>query len=99
MPKDAVNPFPVDFDPIVDTSAELDEDEASYYSSLIGIVRWMVEIGRVDIAVEVSMLSSHLALPRENHMHALLHMFRYLEQHHNTCWKSPSPQAASWPFA
>ena len=52
------NPFPVDFDPIVDTSAELDEDEASYYSSLIGIVRWMVEIGRVDIAVEVSMLSS-----------------------------------------
>ena len=27
---------------------------------LIGIMRWMVELGRIDIATEVSMLSSYL---------------------------------------
>ena len=42
---------------------ELEEDEASYYHSLIGVLRWIVELGRVDINTEVSMLSSHLALP------------------------------------
>jgi hypothetical protein len=82
--KDAVNPFSVGFEPQIDTSPELDEDVASYYHSLIGIVQWMVEIGRVDIGVEVSLLSSHLALPCENHMHALAHLMRYLEQHHNS---------------
>ena len=56
MPKDAADPFPVGFEPQIDTSSELDEAAASYYHSLIGIVRWMVEIGRVDIGVEVSLL-------------------------------------------
>ena len=34
-----------------------------YYQELIGILRWAVELGRIDITMEVSMLSSHLALP------------------------------------
>jgi len=84
LPKDAANPFPVNFEPQIDTSAELGPDEASYFQSLVGIMRWMVEIGRVDIAVECSLLSSHLALPRENHLHACIHVMRYLELHHNT---------------
>ena len=43
-----------------------------------------VELGRVDICCEVSMLSSCLALPREGHLQQLLHMFSYLEKKHNT---------------
>jgi len=43
----------------------------------------MVDLGRVDITAEVSMMSSCLALPREGHLKALFHMFRYLEQKHN----------------
>ena len=31
---------------------------ASYYQSQIGVLRWMVELGRVDINTEVSMLDS-----------------------------------------
>jgi hypothetical protein len=44
----------------------------------------MVELGRVDICLECSMMSSHLALPREGHLHQVLHIFGYLKKYHNT---------------
>ena len=47
---------------------------------MIGIIRWAVEIGRVDILLEVSLLSSHLALPRIGHLLALYHILWYLKQ-------------------
>ena len=49
--------------PEMDVSDELDSEDAQLFQSLIGILRWTVEIGRIDICAEVSMLSSHLALP------------------------------------
>ena len=49
--------------------------DAAYYQSLIGILRWIVELGRVDVCLEVSMMSSHLALPREGHLEQVLHIF------------------------
>jgi hypothetical protein len=52
--------------------------------SQIGILRWCVELGRVDIITEVSMLASHLALPREGHLEAVFHIFSYLDQKHNS---------------
>ena len=70
--------------PEIDVSEELGEDEASYYHSLIGVLRWMVELGRADICVEVSMMSSHLALPRVGHLEQLFHIFAYLKKHSNT---------------
>ncbi len=47
-------------------------------------MRWMVELGRIDIATEVSLLSSHLAFPREGHLETALHIMSYLSQKHNT---------------
>jgi hypothetical protein len=43
----------------------------------------MVELGRVNICLEVSMLSSHLALPRRGHMDQVLNIFAYLKAQHN----------------
>ena len=37
--------------PKVDISDELQDEEASYYQSLIGIRRWIVELGRADNCV------------------------------------------------
>jgi len=54
--------------PEIDVTPELLPEDAAYYQSLIGVLRWMVELGRVDIGCEVSMLSSCLALPREGHL-------------------------------
>ena len=44
----------------------------------------MVELGRVDICLEVSMMSSHMAMPRKGHLAQLLHIFSYLKKYHNT---------------
>ena len=44
----------------------------------------IVELGRIDVNVEVSMFSSHVVLPREGHMRELLHIFAYLKNHLNS---------------
>ena len=83
LPNKAEAPFKSGYSPEIDVSRELGPDEASYYQSLIGILRWIVELGRVDICLEVSMMSSHLALPREGHLECLFHLFSYLGKYHN----------------
>ena len=42
LPSRASAPFTSNYRPEVDTSPELDPAEASYYMSLIGVLRWMV---------------------------------------------------------
>jgi hypothetical protein len=42
-------------------------------------LNWIVELGHIDIMVEVSMLSHHLALPRAGHLEQALHLFAYLK--------------------
>jgi hypothetical protein len=49
--------------------------------TLIGILRWACELGRIDIMCKVSMLASFLAQPREGHLAAVMHMFAYLKTH------------------
>ena len=68
MPNKADTPLTTTYRPELDVSRELNVDDAAYYQSLIGILRWIVELGRVDVCLEVSMMSSHLALPREGHL-------------------------------
>mmetsp|Transcript_37601 Transcript_37601/g.53010 ORF Transcript_37601/g.53010 Transcript_37601/m.53010 type:complete len:1380 (-) Transcript_37601:246-4385(-) len=82
--KKATAPFPRGYEPECDISRELKPELASMYSSQIGVLRWMVELGRIDIQTEVSMLASHLALPREGHLEALLHIYSYLDDRHNS---------------
>lgn len=81
--KRATAPLPSGYEPDLDVTPELDAEQSSFYQSQIGVLRWMVEIGRVDIITDVSELSSHLALPREGHLEAVFHMFAYLEKKHN----------------
>jgi hypothetical protein len=84
IPARADNPFPVDYDPSTDLSDILDPDCSSFYQHLIGVMRWMVELGCIDIATEVSMLSSYLACPREGHLENALHVMGYLQLKHNS---------------
>jgi hypothetical protein len=84
IPTRADNPFPTTYCPDTDTTEPLDPECSSFYQHLIGVLRWMVELGRVDIATEVSMLSSYLAYPREGHLEAAIHLMGYLRLKHNT---------------
>ena len=39
-------------------------DMMTVFQNLIGILRWICELGRIDIVYEVSILSQYLAQPR-----------------------------------
>ena len=84
LPTRADNPFPTTYCPDTDTTEPLDPECSSFYQHLIGVLRWMVELGRVDIATEVSMLSSYLAYPRDGHLEAAIHLMGYLRLKHTT---------------
>jgi hypothetical protein len=79
----AKNPFPSGYRPELDVSAELHGEMMSQFLQLIGILRWAVELGRLDIYLEVSQLSQHQALPRQGHLNAAYHIFAYLRKHEN----------------
>jgi hypothetical protein len=57
------------------------QDIASYFQQQIGVFRWAVELGRIDICAEVSMLSAYTASPRQGHLDALFHLYSYLDKH------------------
>ena len=83
LPNKTDTPIQTSYRPELDVSPELNPTDAAYYQSLIGVLRWMVELGRVDICLEVSMMSSCLALPREGHLKQVIRIFAYLKRHHN----------------
>ena len=78
MPKRAENPFKIGYDPELDTSPELDPDAGSDYLTIISILRWMIELGRIDIKTEVLLLSSCMALLRERHLEAGVHAMAHV---------------------
>jgi hypothetical protein len=84
LPQRADNPFPYDYCPELDLSDPLDPECSSFHQHLISVMRWMVELGRIDIATEVSLLSSHLAYARKGHLETTLHFMSYMSQKHNT---------------
>ena len=82
--KRAPTPFAKDYRPKIDILHELGAEDVSYYMSQIRVLRGMVEIGRVDIITEVSMLTSQLACPREGHLEAIYRTYAYLDNKHNS---------------
>ncbi len=63
----------------MDVSPTLDEEGTTKFQQLIGILRWAIELGRVDVLTEVSCLSQHLAEPRDGHFIAVYKIFKYLD--------------------
>ena len=74
-------PFPSNYKPELDVSPLCDDEDANYYQQQIGVLKWAVELGRIDIATEVSILSSYMAAPREGHLSAIMHVYSWLKSH------------------
>lgn len=75
----APTPMASNYQPETDGSPELNSDDVTTFQELIGILRWAIEIGRVDILTEVSMLSSYQASPRHGHLEQVYHIFAYMK--------------------
>ena len=63
-----------------------DDETANYYQQQIGVLRWIVELGHMDVCTEVSMLASYTMAPCEGHMQVMFHMFAFLNTHQNQHW-------------
>ena len=79
LPSKVNTPLPSEYRPELETSAELKSDGVQTYQELIGVLRWAVELGRVDILLEASLMSTYMAMPREGHLQMLYRMFAYLK--------------------
>mmetsp|Transcript_12714 Transcript_12714/g.18116 ORF Transcript_12714/g.18116 Transcript_12714/m.18116 type:complete len:403 (+) Transcript_12714:1096-2304(+) len=84
LPKKANYPLKGDYRPTTDLTTELDSKQAAYYQSLIGVLRWIVELGRADISTEASMMSSFMTNFRVGHLEQTIHIFGYLKSYHNS---------------
>ena len=71
----------VNYRPELDTSVECNDAQVTLFQNVIGILRWVVELGRIDIGFEVSILSRYLVQPRTGHLLQALHVFKYLDVH------------------
>ena len=80
LPNKAVTPMSSGYRPEIDTSDELGTDDITFFQEIIGILRWMIELGRVDILFEVSLLSSYQASPRLGHLLQALHIVAYIKR-------------------
>ncbi len=59
----------------------LGREDAQFYMQAIRILQWIVELGRIDICGEVSMMSSYSTALRAGHLDAVLYIFSYLSTH------------------
>ena len=80
IPRRCPTPLTSGYHPSIDTSRELNADETQFYQECVGMLRWVVELGRVDILLEVALMSQYLANPREGHLEQIYHIFGHLRQ-------------------
>jgi hypothetical protein len=80
LPSCCATPLASGVRPEMDVSPELNAEGIQHYQELIGILRWATEIRRVNILHEVSILLSHMALPRIGHLNHVYHVFGYMKQ-------------------
>ena len=77
----ADRPLPTNYRPEIDVSPLLSDDLANRYQNLIGVLRWACELGRLDILLEVSWMSSYTAMPCRGHLEAVYSIFACLKKH------------------
>jgi hypothetical protein len=59
--KHSTSVLPHRYRPELDVSPELDDEQANYYQELVGVLRWAVELGRIDIhTCKVAVLGARL---------------------------------------
>lgn len=79
LPKEST-PLPVgDYHPELDTSALLDLNDHRIFQMLLGMLQWMVTIGKLELCQLVSCLNRFGACPREAHLDLAVCSFGYVK--------------------
>ena len=86
-----------EYRPELDNSPFCNAELGHLYQQFIGILRWICELGRLDILHETSILSQYLAQPRMGHLTQAINIFQYLK-YHSRSWlvMEPSTFEVDW---
>ena len=84
--RDGRHPYPLSLHPDIETSFELDENGVHEYQQHIGVLRWAIELGRIDIMTEVSFLSHQLCDLWVNHLEELYKIYHYMSKNMKQNW-------------
>ena len=61
-------PLPHGYKPELDNTDEFEADHTSRFQQLIGILRWAVDIGHIDIQLEVVLMLQYQISLKEGHL-------------------------------
>ena len=75
IPTKAKHLFASGYHSDLDDSTELDANDTRFCQEMVGMLRWAVQLGRIDINLDVSLMSSHTKNSRLGLMNALIHIF------------------------
>ena len=78
--------FMSEYDPDMDTTKQVSTELATYYQSQIGILCWMVEMGRIDIVTEGLIIGITCGPPmRGASGSSVPYVHIYFKHKHNSC--------------
>ena len=69
----------VKYHPKTEISELCTKKEHHFYQQIIGITRWMTDLGRIDMSTKLSLMSRYISQPRIGHLIQVLHMLSYLK--------------------
>ena len=81
LPTKVTTPLASGYRPEVNQTTELNAERQNYFQGLIGVLRWICELGRVDILMPVSLLSRYLVSARTGHLEQVFHVFANLKKY------------------
>ena len=83
LAKNPATPFLSSYHPELDVSPELGPKGINKFQELLGMLQWIVELGRLDILFEVTALSRFMVNPREGHIDQAYRIMAYLKSKDN----------------
>ena len=78
------------YHPELDVIPFCDPDQHDLFQALVGMLRCLIELVRIDVLLETTQLSSYLLSPRMGHLMQAIHIFHYLEMH-DSSWMPMDP--------
>jgi hypothetical protein len=79
--KKASTVLPSGYRPEMDATEYCNAELHQFYQQQVGILRWMVELGRINTCTEVSMMAAFSTAPWMGHLKAVIHIFSFLQHH------------------
>ena len=93
------SPLEANDHPELDNSELLDAEGTQQYQSLIGMLQWIISIGRFDIQTAVMTLSSFRACPRRGHLDRAKRIVGYIKkfEHATIRFRTDLPDLSALP--